>query len=204
MAEKSFYRRVISEPEPTSNRSKVFLALIGLKKDMKGEATPQVKPDKEKEKAEHDNNLELVKRDVERYRSLMKNEKYLDAAYLALANGLGNGRVKRAANHAYNQFMISEKFFDAFMISKELSLHPAKIEEAKFKTFVKHLKSGEYCAASVFAGTSQLSKKRIFEGIIPILLEHKQKANPEAILELALPFNVLDDTLLPLFESKRE
>lgn len=205
MVEKSFSHRVISKSKPTSNRSRDnFLMLLGLKKDIKRETTSQMKPDKEKTKTEHVNNLTSVKRDVERYRSLMKDEKYLDAAYLALANGLGNGRVKKAANCVYNQFMTSEKFFDAFMISKELSLHPDKTEEAKFKTFVKHLEAGEYYAASVFAGTSQLSKKRILEGIIPILAEHKQKANPEAILKLALPFNILDDAILPLLESKRE
>ena len=199
MVEKNIRNTETSKPEllPTKTGKK-FSAFIGLRrKEAEHQTSSTIKLEP--------NNSELSKEaDVKKYNDLIKDGKYLDAAYLALANGLGNGRVKKAANFAYDQYTASNEFLKAFIISKELNLPPEKIEKAKFSKFVSHLENGEFSAASIFAGTSRLSKKRILEGITPILDKHKRKANHEAVLELGLYFDIPDVILSLLEDTKRE
>lgn len=199
MVEKNIRNTETSKPELLSAKAgKKFSAFIGLRrKEAEHQVSPTIKPEP--------NNPKLSKKaDVKRYNHLIKDKRYLDAAYLALANGLGNGRVKKAANFAYDQYTASNEFLKAFIISKELNLPPEKGETAKFNAFVSHLEKGEFSAASIFAGTSRLSKERILEGITPILDKHKRKANHEAVLELGLYFNVPDVILSLLEDTKRE
>jgi hypothetical protein len=209
MVEKNLHNTVTSKPEQSStkagNKFLVFMGLRGSNAEQRIQISPTIKPD-EKEPNHHLRNSKISKEDIERYNSLMKDKKYLDAAYLALANGLGSGRTKRAANRVHGQYMESKEFLKAFLLSKELSLSPKKREQAKFNAFVRYLETGEFYTASIFAGTSQLSKEKILEGITPILNEHKREANHEAVLELALRFNVTvpDDILSLLENTKRE